>query len=57
MPWALLMKLGRDEAERLGAQIGRSGNERWMARFLTMGSLRSRAQEEEVPGWVWLKRL
>ena len=26
LPWALLMKLGRDEAVRLGAQVGDSGN-------------------------------
>ncbi len=39
-PWALLMRLGREQAEQLGAQVGRSGNEQWIARFLTLGGLR-----------------
>jgi predicted transposase YdaD len=47
LPWALLMKLSREEAERLGARIGASGNEQWIARFLTLGSLRYHRLELE----------
>ena len=47
LPWALLMKLGRDEAVRLGAEVGGSGNEQWIARFLTLGSLRYHRHELE----------
>ncbi len=45
LPWALLMKLGREEAARLGAEVGASGNEQWIARFLTLGSLRYHREE------------
>ena len=40
LPWALLMNLSFEESERLGARIGGSGNERWIARFLMLGGLR-----------------
>ena len=51
LPWALVMKLGREEAEKIGAQIGRSGNEQWMARFLTLGSMRyDRGELEQMLG-------
>jgi hypothetical protein len=46
-PWAILMRLGREQAARLGAQIARTGNERWVARFLTLGSLRYDRDELE----------
>ena len=45
LPWALLMRMGREEAERLGAEVGRTGNEQWIARFLTLGSLRYHKDE------------
>ena len=45
LPWALLMRLNREEAERLGAVVGDSGNEQWIARFLTLGSLRYHRDE------------
>ena len=45
LPWALLMRLGREEAQRLGAEVGKSGNVQWMARFLTLGSLRYDREE------------
>ncbi len=47
LPWALLMRFGREEAERLGAEIGRSGNEQGITRFLTLGSLRYPRKELE----------
>ncbi len=47
LPWALLMRFGREEAERLGAEIGRSGNERGITSFLTLGSLRYPRKELE----------
>ena len=47
LPWALLMRLGRDEAVRLGSELGRTGNEQWVARFLTLGSLRYDRKELE----------
>lgn len=47
LPWAVLMRLGRNEAARLGEQIARTGNERWVARFLTLGSLRYHRSELE----------
>ncbi len=45
LPWALLMNLGREEAARLGAEIARTGSERWIARFLTLGALRYPREE------------
>jgi len=48
MSWALLMKLGRDGAERLGTKVGATGNEQWVARFLTLGSLRYDRKELEI---------
>ena len=45
LPWALLMRLGSGEAERLGVEVGRTGNEQWIARFLILGSLRYHKDE------------
>ena len=45
LPWALLMKLGQEGAGCVGAEIGKTGNEQWMARFLTLGSLRYPREE------------
>ena len=45
LPWALLMKLSHDEAFRLGAIVSKSGNEQWISRFLTLGSLRYHREE------------
>ena len=45
LPWALLLRLGKEEAQRLGEQIGSTGNEQWIARFLTLGSLRYDREE------------
>ena len=39
-PWALVMRLGREKAELLGAAVGKTGNEQWIARFLILGSMR-----------------
>ena len=39
------MRLGREEAHRLGEEVGKSGNVQWMARFLTLGSLRYDREE------------
>lgn len=39
-PWALIMDLAESEAWRIGAEVGRHGDEETIARFLTLGSLR-----------------
>ena len=51
LPWALLMRLGREEAHRLGARIAKTREERCIARFLTLGALRyDRAELEQMLG-------
>ena len=36
LPWAMLMQLSRAQAEKLGAEAGRTGNEEWIGRFLVL---------------------
>jgi hypothetical protein len=45
MPWALLTRFGREEAAQLGLRIAASGRRDWVARFLTLGSLRYDREE------------
>ncbi len=47
LPWALLMRFGREQAETLAKKVSASGNEQWIARFLTLGSLRYHRHELE----------
>jgi hypothetical protein len=53
LPWALVMRLGRDEAYRVGAKVSASREERWISRFLTLGTVRYDMTEvEEMFGGV-----
>ena len=47
LPWALLMRLGREEAYRLGAKVAETRNEQSIANFLTLGAVRYHRSELE----------
>ena len=51
LAWAALMRLGREAAAELAKSVRATGNDLWVARFLTMGSLRyDRREVEEMLG-------
>jgi len=53
LPWALLTRLGREDAWRVGAQVAATGEERLIARFLMLGSLRyDRSELEQMLGGI-----